>query len=88
MASQERKYAALSGASAAVWARRQEILDANCLDVDYGAAKGLSPAMMGRLRLDENRIRSIVDGLRTVAEPVSYTHLDVYKRQKRHCGNR
>ncbi len=67
-ASQERKYAALVGASAAVWARRQEILDANCLDLDYGAAKGLSPAMMDRLRLDENRIRSIVDGLRTVAE--------------------
>ncbi len=67
-ASQERKYAALIGASAAVWARRQEILDANCLDMDHAAEKGLSPAMMDRLRLDEHRIRGIVDGLRTVAE--------------------
>ena len=67
-ASQERKYAALIGASAAVWARRQEILDANCLDMDYGTEKGLSAAMMDRLRLDENRIRGIVDALRTVAE--------------------
>ena len=67
-ASQERKYAALIGASAAVWARRQEILDANAMDMAYGAEKGLSPAMMDRLWLDENRIRGIVDGLRTVAE--------------------
>lgn len=67
-ASQERKYAALLGASAAVWARRQEILDANCLDMDFATEKGLSPAMMDRLRLDEHRIRGIVDGLRTVAE--------------------
>lgn len=67
-ASQERKYAALIGASAAVWARRQEILDANAMDMAYGAEKGLSPAMMDRLWLDENRIRGIVGGLRTVAE--------------------
>ena len=67
-ASQERKYAALIAASAAVWARRGEILDANCLDMDYGREKGLSPAMMDRLKLDEHRIRGIVDALRTVAE--------------------
>ena len=64
----ERKYAALIGASDAVWARRAEILDANSMDMAYGAEKDLSPAMMDRLRLDENRIRAIVDGLRTVAE--------------------
>ena len=67
-ASSERKYAALIGASAAVWARRSEILDANAMDMAYGAEKSLSPAMMDRLALDENRIRAIVDGLRTVAE--------------------
>ncbi|MDO8325409.1 MAG: glutamate-5-semialdehyde dehydrogenase [Cypionkella sp.] len=67
-ASQERKYAALIAASAAVWARRGEILDANCLDLDYGREKGLSAAMMDRLKLDEHRIRGIVDALRTVAE--------------------
>jgi glutamate-5-semialdehyde dehydrogenase len=67
-ASSERKAAALVSAAAAVWARRQEILDANCLDLDFGTEKGLSPAMMDRLKLDENRIRGIVDSLRSVAE--------------------
>ena len=67
-ASSERKAAALVSAAAAVWDRRQEILDANCLDLDYGTEKGLSPAMMDRLKLDEARIRGIVDGLRAVAE--------------------
>jgi glutamate-5-semialdehyde dehydrogenase len=67
-ASSERKYAALIGASHAVWARRQEILDANSLDLAYGTEKGLSPAMLDRLILDENRIRGIVDALRTISE--------------------
>ena len=67
-ASQERKYAALISAAHFVWERREEILDANCLDLDYGSEKGLSPAMMDRLKLDENRIRGIVAGLRSVAE--------------------
>ncbi len=67
-ASSERKAAALVSAAAAVWDRRQEILDANCLDLDFGTEKGLTPAMMDRLRLDENRLRGIVDGLRQVAE--------------------
>jgi glutamate-5-semialdehyde dehydrogenase len=67
-ANPERKYAALIGASHAVWQRRQEILDANTLDLAYGAEKGLSPAMMDRLMLDEQRIRGIVDALRAVAE--------------------
>ncbi|PJF07801.1 glutamate-5-semialdehyde dehydrogenase [Pseudorhodobacter sp. MZDSW-24AT] len=61
------KEAALSAAAVAVWAGRQAILEANALDMAYGAEKGLSPAMMDRLRLDEGRIRGIVDGLRAVA---------------------
>ncbi len=64
----ERKYAALISASHFVWDRRQEILDANSIDMDAGAEKGLSPAMLDRLMLNEHRIRGIVDGLRTVAE--------------------
>lgn len=67
-ASPERKHAALIGAAEAVWARRQEIIDANCEDLVFGEEKGLSPAMMDRLMLDEKRIRAIVDGLRAVAE--------------------
>lgn len=67
-ASPERKAAALQAAAAAVWARRDEILDANVLDMDFGRDKGLSPAMLDRLMLNETRLRGIVDGLRQVAE--------------------
>lgn len=67
-ASSERKAAALMSAAAAIWDRRQEVFDANCLDLDYGAQKGLSPAMTDRLRLDDTRLRGIVDSLRAVAE--------------------
>lgn len=67
-ASQERKYAALISAAHAVWARRQDIEDANYEDIAFAEAKGLSAAMIDRLRLDEHRIRGIVDALRAVAE--------------------
>lgn len=64
----EAKHAALAAAAEAVWARRAEILAANGEDLAYGAEKGLSPAMMDRLMLDEKRILGIVEGLRAVAE--------------------
>lgn len=67
-ASQERKYAALVSAAHFVWERRQEILDANSIDLGNADAKGISPAMRDRLVLNETRIRGIVDALRTVAE--------------------
>ncbi len=61
------KEAALTAAAEAVWARRVEIMAANGEDLAYGANKGLSPAMMDRLALDEGRIKAIVEGLRAVA---------------------
>ncbi len=61
------KRAALEAAADAVWNRRSEIIAANGEDLAYGAAKGLSPAMMDRLTLDEARISGIVQGLRDVA---------------------
>ncbi|MCG6557035.1 glutamate-5-semialdehyde dehydrogenase [Ruegeria sp. 1NDH52C] len=67
-ASAEAKRAALISAADAVWARRGEIIAANARDLEFGRDKGLSPAMMDRLMLDEARIQGIVDGLRTVAE--------------------
>ena len=67
-ASAERKHAALIRASEHVWATRADIIAANAKDMDYGREKGLSTAMMDRLRLDTDRIQSIVDGLRAVAE--------------------
>ncbi|MEX3315379.1 glutamate-5-semialdehyde dehydrogenase [Sulfitobacter sp. PS-8MA] len=67
-ATAERKYAALIGAAEAVWRNRKDIIEANAKDLDFGREKGLSEAMMDRLMLDEPRIRSMVDGLRSVAE--------------------
>jgi len=67
-ASAERKHAALIGAAEAVWSTRAEIIAANKKDLAFGTEKGLSPAMMDRLMLDEDRVRGMVDGLRAVAE--------------------
>ncbi|MXQ07817.1 glutamate-5-semialdehyde dehydrogenase [Alphaproteobacteria bacterium GH1-50] len=63
----EVKRQALEAAADAVWARRGEIVSANAKDMEFGREKGLSDAMLDRLFLDEDRIRSICDGLRTVA---------------------
>ena len=50
-----------------VWARRGEIIAANGRDMEHGREKGLSPAMLDRLLLDEGRIGAMVEGLRAVA---------------------
>jgi glutamate-5-semialdehyde dehydrogenase len=70
------KTAALNAAADAVWARRNEIIAANARDMAYGGDKGLSPAMLDRLMLDEDRVGGIVAGLRAVAaqdDPVGKT---------------
>ena len=66
-ASSERKHAALIGAAEAVERRRAAILAANSEDVAEAGAKGLTPAMIDRLTLDEGRLRGIADGLRAIA---------------------
>ena len=66
-ATPEAKRQALEAAADAVWARRAEIIEANAKDLDFGRDKGLSPAMMDRLMLDEARIEGICGGLRAVA---------------------
>ncbi|WP_425078251.1 glutamate-5-semialdehyde dehydrogenase [Ruegeria denitrificans] len=67
-ASSERKHAALIAAADAVWANRAQIIEANRKDLEFGREKGLSPAMMDRLMLDEARVQGMVDGLRAVAD--------------------
>ncbi len=70
------KEAALNAAADAVWAKRDAILAANAKDLEFGRGKGLSDAMMDRLALDEDRIKGIVAGLRSVAgqkDPVGET---------------
>jgi glutamate-5-semialdehyde dehydrogenase len=66
-AATEQKDAALDAAADAIWAGRDAIAAENARDMEYGREKGLSPAMLDRLRLDEVRIRAMADGLRAVA---------------------
>ena len=66
-ASPDAKAKALSVAADAIWAGRESILSSNALDMEFGRSKGLSAAMMDRLELDDARIQSIVDGLRSIA---------------------
>ncbi|TCO72548.1 glutamate-5-semialdehyde dehydrogenase [Rhodovulum euryhalinum] len=61
------KRRALEAAADAVAAREAEILAANDKDMAFGRDKGLSPAMLDRLKLDPARIAGIVAGLRAVA---------------------
>ncbi|PUB12705.1 glutamate-5-semialdehyde dehydrogenase [Yoonia sediminilitoris] len=61
------KEAALNAAADAIWDQRAAIIAANKKDLAYGADKGISPAMMDRLMLDEARIKAMADGLRAVA---------------------
>ncbi|PWG15924.1 glutamate-5-semialdehyde dehydrogenase [Salibaculum griseiflavum] len=66
-ATAEAKSHALMTAADRVWARRDELIAANEEDLAYGREKGLSPAMMDRLMLDEARIAGMCEGLRAVA---------------------
>lgn len=67
-ATAERKHAALIGAAHALADSLPALFDANEADMEFARAKGLAPSMLDRLRLDEARVRGIVDGLRAVAE--------------------
>ncbi len=66
-AAPQAKRRALEAAAEAVEARAPEILEANARDMDFGRDKGLSDAMLDRLKLDETRIKGIVEGIRAVA---------------------
>ena len=61
------KAQALMAAAVAIEAQTDAIIAANARDLDHGRDKGLSPAMMDRLMLDESRIKAIAAGLRAVA---------------------
>jgi glutamate-5-semialdehyde dehydrogenase len=66
-AGSDQKNAALRAAATAIHDQQQVILDANVLDMAYGADKGLSAAMLDRLRLDAGRLAAIATGLCDIA---------------------
>lgn len=61
------KAAGLRAAAAAVRERAPAILDANARDMATGEARGLSGALLDRLRLDAARIEGIAAGIEAVA---------------------
>jgi glutamate-5-semialdehyde dehydrogenase len=66
-ASAEQKNRALTTAARFLRERSGDILAANARDLADGKAKGLTPAFLDRLALDESRIESIARGLEDVA---------------------
>ncbi|OEJ67071.1 glutamate-5-semialdehyde dehydrogenase [Magnetovibrio blakemorei] len=68
LASTAAKNLALREGAKAIRARKAEIIDANNTDVIAGKAKGLTPALIDRLVLNDERIESMAAGLEAIAE--------------------
>lgn len=66
-ATTEQKNAALQAMAAALDSRTNEILSENAKDMERGAAAGLSDAVLDRLKLDQNRVAAIAQGIREIA---------------------
>ncbi|MCY4206945.1 MAG: glutamate-5-semialdehyde dehydrogenase [Roseovarius sp.] len=66
-ASSDCKCKALENAAEAVDSNRLKIIEANKRDMEFGEQKGLSGAMLDRLRLDNTRIDDMIGGLLAVA---------------------
>jgi glutamate-5-semialdehyde dehydrogenase len=67
LASDAQKNQALTVTAEHLWQQRAEILAENAKDMALGQEKGLSVAMLDRLRLDESRIAAMRDGVMQVA---------------------
>lgn len=61
------KQAALAAAADTLWERRADVLDANATDMERAREQGLTPAMLDRLLLDEERLRGITESLHQIA---------------------
>ena len=68
LASTDQKNHALRAAAARLRARRHKIIAANDRDMREAAAKGLSPALLDRLKLDEKRVEAMARGLDDIAQ--------------------
>jgi glutamate-5-semialdehyde dehydrogenase len=61
------KNAALQAIASALTQQQEKIFEANARDLEAGRERGLSAAMLDRLRLDEKRVAAMSDGCRQVA---------------------
>ncbi|MDE1148507.1 MAG: glutamate-5-semialdehyde dehydrogenase [Azospirillaceae bacterium] len=64
----EQRVAGLRAAASALHADAALVLDANARDMAAAEAKGLTPALLDRLRLDAGRLEGIAKGLEDVAD--------------------
>ena len=67
-ATAQQKNTALTAMADALWNNRGEILDANLIDMAAAKESGITAAFLDRLKLDEDRIQSMIDGLRAIAK--------------------
>ena len=67
VASSLQKKDALNFGADSIRENTAKILEQNKKDLDFGASKGLSNALMDRLLLNEERIGSMIDGLQAIA---------------------
>lgn len=65
--SEDKKNAILRSMASGLRDSSREILEANQLDLNAGEQAGLTPAMLDRLRLDEDRLEAIAAGVEQVA---------------------
>ncbi len=68
LATAEAKSAALTAAAAAIRAQRAAILQANARDMAAAEQRGLTAAMLDRLKLDDNRVDAMAKGLEEIAK--------------------
>lgn len=61
------KDAALHAMADALIARQEELFEANARDLETGRERGLSEAMLDRLKLNESRVQQMAEGCRQVA---------------------
>ncbi len=67
VATPEAKNAALLAMADQILANAPEILAANAIDLENAEKSGLSRSMLDRLRLDEDRLSAMADGIRVAA---------------------
>ena len=67
VATPEAKNAALLAMADQILANAPEILSANAIDLENAEKSGLSRSMLDRLRLDEDRLSAMADGIRVAA---------------------
>ncbi len=65
--SSDTKNKALAAAAAAIRGRKEQILSANVRDVEAAASRGLTSAMLDRLKLDDKRVEAMAKGLEDIA---------------------